>query len=192
MKLYQLYYPADCYECCKIIEDYKLSRGHPLNPHENTGLEKLVEQIRKTLSQLKDDIYGEERLKIEAVTFLQHAIVFQYRPVVGWYNFYDELLKMFHYLGELPFKESIVRRRKFLAKKPCLYLRMLDDNTLVKYNSHPELIGDFGRYKADVLVRNMRKIDIKVPYEEGGNIETTLPEKTAKTLNLAEIMWLIL
>lgn len=165
MRLFNLYYPAESSECVECVEEYKLCRTHVGNKREDEGIIHLINCVYDYFKQLKEDIYYQEKLKIEAITFLQYVICYQKKNINSWFRYYKTILSMFHELGELRFKESVVIPKNFIKKNDCVVVCFHDtDNTKLHYKAHKELKNDFGRYRADAIIRqkNGKMVDFNL------------------------------
>jgi len=157
--LFDIYYVRDCDECMDIIFDYGISRqrtGHDC-VNENEGLEKLIQANITALDNLIDDIYYEERILIEAITFLQYLLCFQKKPNVAWLDYYKSMLRVFHRHKQLLYKKNVYTPRNYWKKKDCAVIMMLDNETNLHYKTAKELSMDFGKYRAELIVRTLKK-----------------------------------
>lgn len=156
--IHDIYYIRSSEKCCDVIDGYALRRAHIGNALEDEGLGYLFDAIEQELHSWKEDFYYKERIRMEAMLFLQNVMYQQYRPNNTWNAFYGRVLDLFHQHGELLFKSSISHRKNYLKKKPCMRIE-LSDGSVVPYMSYIQLGEDFGRYRTDVITRYYRHQD---------------------------------
>mgnify|MGYP003132989895 CR=1 FL=1 len=165
-QLHDIYYIQGSEKCIDVVDEYRLTRGHIGNVREDEGLLKLLQAVKEELESWRDDFYYEEKMRTEAVMFLQNAMYHQYLPNNTWNTYYQRVLSLFHEHGELLFKSFMTKRKTYLKKRPCLRIT-LSDGTLVPYMSYGQLGEDFGRYRTDVIIRHSRLKD----KDSGKNID---------------------
>lgn len=157
-QIHDIYYIQQSERCSDIIDEYRLSRVHLGNPDEDKALRELSQAVKDELDSWKDDFYYKERMRVEAMTFLQNAMYQQYLPNNTWGTYYEQVLSYFHDHGELLFKPNITKRKFYLKKQPCIRI-VLSDGSLVPYLSYSQLGEDFGRYRTDVIIKYSRLKD---------------------------------
>lgn len=157
--LYDIYYVRDSDECLDIIFDFGLSRFHTGHDclNENEGIEKLIVANTNALNKLRDDIFYEERILIEAITFLQFLLCFQKKPHIAWFDYYKQMLSIFHTHNKLLYKQKIYTPRNYWTKKDCAVITLMDSDVNLHYKTAKELSMDFGRYRSDLIIRTIKK-----------------------------------
>lgn len=157
--LHDIYYFRDSEKCADIVCEYGISRfrtGHPVI-NETEGLHNLVSANNDALNELRQDIYYEERILIEAITFFQYLLCFQKRPNNAWFDYYKQMLSIFHNHNKLLYKQTIYTPKNYWTKKDCAVITLMDNDINLHYKSVKELALDFGRYRAELIVRTLKK-----------------------------------
>lgn len=156
LKLHDIYFIKDS-ECSDIVNDYRIHRGCFNNTNMDEGLVKLYKASVDALENLKKDIYYEERLLVEAMTFLQYLLCFQRKPINEWREYYRKMLKLFHSHKQLLFKTEVSTLKNFIKKEDCCIVSMFDDDIRLHYKTARELQEDFGRYRSDLIVKEVKQ-----------------------------------
>lgn len=166
----------------EIVEEYRLSRSIMNNPQFYEGIKKLYDANVAILNEMREDIYYEERILIEALNFLQYLMCFQKKPVIAWFDYYRKMLECFHTHGQLKYKQIIYTPKNYITKQDALIIEMLDGVKL-HYKTAKELTQDIGKSRAELIMRGVKK----------GELENTDPKNNDwKKVDFAYILSLLL
>lgn len=140
----------------EIVEEYKLGRCSMNNPLFYEGIKKLYDANVSILNEMREDIYYEERILIEALNFLQYLMCFQKKPENAWLDYYRKMLSEFHSHGQLKYKQVIYTPKNYITKEDAVIIEMLNGVKL-HYKTAKELMQDIGKSRAELVMRGVKK-----------------------------------
>lgn len=165
----KLLYCFDNEKSNEIIENYRLDKFCLFN--DDSVIEGLNKLLKETLKQLKfykkndnDDIL----LYLESIRFLPYLMGNQQQQYNLYENYYKNILNFFHKNKLLLFKKEYVSYKQFLHKKPIMNVRYTTNKVKVNitYYSFNCLRNDFGRYKAEKLMKLKNPDKFDYDYDE--------------------------
>jgi len=153
----------------EIIENYGLS-FFVVHYGETTrfyqGLELLATETMKYYDMLCELDTTGLLIYLESHRFLYHCLYCQKSNKLEYIQLFKTLLKWFHDHKLLQFKTTCGPYRYFKTKKPLAMLVFDTYKELgkIQYNCFTDLILDFGRYKAEQILRKRTKDNNYISY----------------------------